>query len=129
MAPIAMTREISDAPIKAPINIDQFNKGDNHTIDLVLPQFRCLIADIGQQYNGGHAALDNPLKYHKTNAGNTFSLREPWGMAAIGIALWKYVMKYSPNNPDYYDRDRFVLTNGHTAFSSTASCTSQGIKR
>lgn len=35
-------------------------------------------------------------------------------MAAIGIALWKYVMKYSPNNPDYFNRDRFVLSNGHT---------------
>lgn len=36
------------------------------------------------------------------------------GMAAIGIALWKYVMKYSPSNPDYFNRDRFVLSNGHT---------------
>ncbi len=35
-------------------------------------------------------------------------------MAAIGIALWKYVMKYSPNNPNYFNRDRFVLSNGHT---------------
>lgn len=35
-------------------------------------------------------------------------------MAAIGVALWKYVMKYSPNNPDYFNRDRFVLSNGHT---------------
>lgn len=36
------------------------------------------------------------------------------GMAAIGLALWKYVMQYSPNNPDYFNRDRFVLSNGHT---------------
>ena len=35
-------------------------------------------------------------------------------MAAIGIALWKYVMKYSPRNPEYFNRDRFVLSNGHT---------------
>lgn len=35
-------------------------------------------------------------------------------MAAIGVALWKYVMKYSPNNPSYFNRDRFVLSNGHT---------------
>lgn len=35
------------------------------------------------------------------------------GMAAIGVALWKYVMKYSPSNPDYFNRDRFVLSNGH----------------
>ena len=35
-------------------------------------------------------------------------------MAAIGLALWKYVMQYSPNDPDYFNRDRFVLSNGHT---------------
>lgn len=33
-------------------------------------------------------------------------------MAAIGIALYKYVMKYSPSNCDYFNRDRFVLSNG-----------------
>ncbi|PQE21951.1 transketolase protein [Rutstroemia sp. NJR-2017a WRK4] len=35
-------------------------------------------------------------------------------MAAIGIALWRYAMKYSPENPNYFNRDRFVLSNGHT---------------
>lgn len=35
-------------------------------------------------------------------------------MAAIGVALWKYVMKYSPENPLFFNRDRFVLSNGHT---------------
>lgn len=35
-------------------------------------------------------------------------------MAAIGIALWRYVMKYAPHTPDYFNRDRFVLSNGHT---------------
>lgn len=34
------------------------------------------------------------------------------GMAAIGIALYKYVMRYSPSNPNYFNRDRFVLSNG-----------------
>jgi transketolase len=34
------------------------------------------------------------------------------GMAAIGIALWKYVMRYAPHNPTYFNRDRFVLSNG-----------------
>lgn len=35
-------------------------------------------------------------------------------MAAIGIALWKYAMHYSPRNANYFNRDRFVLSNGHT---------------
>lgn len=34
-------------------------------------------------------------------------------MAAIGLALWKYTMKYAPHTPDFFDRDRFVLSNGH----------------
>jgi dihydroxyacetone synthase len=34
------------------------------------------------------------------------------GMAAIGVALYKYVMRYNPSDPDWFDRDRFVLSNG-----------------
>ena len=34
------------------------------------------------------------------------------GMAAIGVALYKYVMKFSPKNEHYFNRDRFVLSNG-----------------
>lgn len=33
-------------------------------------------------------------------------------MAAIGVALWKYVMQYAPHTPDYFNRDRFILSNG-----------------
>ena len=36
------------------------------------------------------------------------------GMVAIGISLWKYAMRYSPANPDWFNRDRFILSNGHT---------------
>lgn len=36
-------------------------------------------------------------------------------MAAIGVALWKYVMVYAPQKPDFFNRDRFVLSNGHTS--------------
>lgn len=35
-------------------------------------------------------------------------------MAAIGVALWKYVIRYAPHTPDFFDRDRFILSNGHT---------------
>lgn len=34
-------------------------------------------------------------------------------MAAIGVALWKYVMKYAPHSPTCFNRVRFVLSNGH----------------
>ncbi|PSN65243.1 transketolase [Corynespora cassiicola Philippines] len=63
--------------------------------DHVLKSFRLLIADLCQQFKGGHP-------------GGAI------GMAAIGMALWKYVMRYAPHTPDYFNRDRFVLSNGHT---------------
>ena len=34
-------------------------------------------------------------------------------MAAIGVALWKYTMVYHPHQPGWFNRDRFVLSNGH----------------
>jgi transketolase len=37
----------------------------------------------------------------------------PMGMADIAEVLWRDYMKHNPNNPDWYDRDRFVLSNGH----------------
>lgn len=37
-------------------------------------------------------------------------------MAAIGVALWKYVMRYAPHTPDYFNRDRFVLSNGESTY-------------
>lgn len=54
MAPIALTQETSDTPVKAPRNTNRLSKDNSQTIDLVLRQFRCLIADLCQQYNGGH---------------------------------------------------------------------------
>lgn len=45
----------------------------------------------------------------------TRSYRSPMGMSAIGIALYKYVMKYSPKNCNYFNRDRFVLSNAKSS--------------
>jgi transketolase len=35
------------------------------------------------------------------------------GMADIAEVLWNDFMKHNPANPDWMDRDRFVLSNGH----------------
>jgi transketolase len=35
------------------------------------------------------------------------------GMADIAEVLWNDYMKHNPANPDWADRDRFVLSNGH----------------
>ncbi|TNB46057.1 transketolase [Martelella lutilitoris] len=37
----------------------------------------------------------------------------PMGMAEIAVALWTRHLKHNPKNPDWLDRDRFVLSNGH----------------
>ena len=37
----------------------------------------------------------------------------PMGMADIAQVLWGDYLKHNPANPDWYDRDRFVLSNGH----------------
>lgn len=43
-------------------------------------------------------------------------------MAAIGVALWKYVMRYSPENPNFFNRDRFVLSNGELLCLTSVFC-------
>ena len=37
----------------------------------------------------------------------------PMGMAEAAVALWGRHMKFDADNPDWPDRDRFVLSNGH----------------
>ena len=37
----------------------------------------------------------------------------PMGMADIAYVLWKKFLKHNPNNPNWINRDRFVLSNGH----------------
>ena len=37
----------------------------------------------------------------------------PLGMADIATVLWKKFLKHNPKNPLWFNRDRFVLSNGH----------------
>lgn len=37
----------------------------------------------------------------------------PLGMADIATVLWQKFMKHNPKNPLWFNRDRFVLSNGH----------------
>lgn len=67
----------------------------NHDDRAVLA-LRNLIFDICNQNGGGHGG-------------------SAIGMAAIGIALYKYTMRYNPSDPDWFDRDRLVLSNGMNA--------------
>lgn len=55
---------------------------------------RCLAADTVQAPNSGHPGT-------------------PLGMAPVSTVLWTEIMKYNSKNPKWFDRDRFVLSNGH----------------
>ena len=46
----------------------------------------------------------------KANSGHPGA---PMGMADIAEVLWNDFLKHNPQNPDWPDRDRFVLSNGH----------------
>jgi len=39
----------------------------------------------------------------------------PMGLADIAEVLWTDVMRFAPQDPDWIDRDRFVLSNGHAS--------------
>ena len=55
---------------------------------------RALAMDAVQKANSGHPGM-------------------PMGMADIAEVLWNDHFKHNPGNPQWADRDRFVLSNGH----------------
>lgn len=55
---------------------------------------RALAMDAVQNANSGHPGM-------------------PMGMAEIAETLWRHHLRHNPANPQWFDRDRFVLSNGH----------------
>nr|WP_264753523.1 transketolase [Perlucidibaca aquatica] len=55
---------------------------------------RALAMDAVQKANSGHPGA-------------------PMGMADIAEVLWRQFMRFNPSNPNWVNRDRFVLSNGH----------------
>ncbi len=48
----------------------------------------------------------------KANSGHPGA---PMGLAPAGYVLWTKILKHNPKNPDWFDRDRFVLSGGHAS--------------
>jgi len=48
----------------------------------------------------------------KANSGHPGA---PMGLAAAAYVLWTRFLKHNPQNPDWHDRDRFVLSGGHAS--------------
>lgn len=49
---------------------------------------------------------------NKANSGHPGA---PMGLAPISYLLWGEIMKYNPKNPNWANRDRFVLSAGHAS--------------
>ena len=45
----------------------------------------------------------------------------PMGMADIATVLWREFLKYNPANPRWWNRDRFILSNGHACMLQYAA--------
>ena len=70
------------------------------------------IADRATDASSSKEAILGLLDNHVKSEIRLTMLSGAIGMAAIGVALWKYVMRYAPHTPTYFNRDRFILSNG-----------------
>ncbi|MBA3059058.1 MAG: transketolase [Gammaproteobacteria bacterium] len=55
------------------------------------------------------------LAMDAVQAANSGHPGAPMGMADMAVALWGSHLKHNPSNPHWLDRDRFVLSNGHSS--------------
>ena len=53
------------------------------------------------------------LSIDAVQAANSGHPGAPMGMADIAEVLWRGVLRHNPDNPQWANRDRFVLSNGH----------------
>ena len=69
--------------------------------NLMANAIRALAMDAVQQANSGHPGA-------------------PMGMADMAVALWSNHLKHNPTNPNWANRDRFILSNGHASMLNYA---------
>lgn len=74
--------------VVSPASLDQTRARD------MANAIRALAMDAVQKANSGHPGM-------------------PMGMAEIALALWTRHLRHNPANPQWPNRDRFVLSNGH----------------
>jgi len=55
------------------------------------------------------------LSMDAVQAANSGHPGAPMGMADMAAVLWGRILKYDPADPDWADRDRVVLSNGHAS--------------
>ena len=60
-----------------------------------------------------HANAIRALAMDAVQAANSGHPGAPMGMADIAEVLWNDYLVHNPRNPQWANRDRFVLSNGH----------------
>jgi len=70
--------------------------GQEKIDELCINTIRTLSVDAVQKANSGHPGA-------------------PMGLAPAAYVLWTKILKHNPQNPDWPDRDRFVLSGGHAS--------------
>lgn len=55
------------------------------------------------------------LSIDGVQAANSGHPGTPMALAPMSYVLWTKFLKYNPKNPKWFDRDRFVLSNGHAS--------------
>ena len=69
---------------------------NNRIDDLCINTIRTLAMDAVQRANSGHPGT-------------------PMGAAPMAYTIWDRFLRHNPTNPDWPDRDRFVLSPGHAS--------------
>jgi transketolase len=72
------------------------SNGRSRIDDLCVNTIRTLAMDAVQKAKSGHPGA-------------------PMGLAPAAYALWVHVLKHNPRNPEWHDRDRFILSCGHAS--------------
>ena len=74
--------------------MDQLNKMSIE--DLTINTIRTLSMDSVQKANSGHPGT-------------------PMALAPLAYVLWSRFLRFNPQNPNWVNRDRFILSNGHAS--------------
>ena len=79
-------------------NLDELNRDPSTPAidELCIDTIRTLSMDAVQKANSGHPGT-------------------PMALAPVAYTLWQQFLRYDPDEPNWWNRDRFVLSNGHAS--------------
>jgi len=87
-SPKGSTANVNAAVVETPTQVSE------ETIEKCINAIRFLSIDGVEKANSGHPGL-------------------PMGCAPMAYCIWNEAMNYNPKNPDFINRDRFILSAGH----------------